>query len=383
MPQKIWIVLSFIWLSASFAFARESLPATPHDHESMSTASLDASTPSQLSGVTALYFWARFNNKDVRFESLVNEKYIGQIQGSSLLEIKTAAEDMGFHALPLEDITYEFLMRSPGDLLLHLSSDPAYPSIAEQYLLLLGFEDDMALVFDPSRGFTRMNISSLLTRMSGYGLILSHSPIARADIFWTRIKGRLLLLLILLALFIPILLLRNKRRAASSTTDKPTPAKHFLGQAAVVFLFAVSISLMLNARPALNLLKWETSKKVRQKHFVRFFPTINRAEAIKLHEAGLARFVDARLPRDFAKGHIPDAINIPVYDSPPRIEEFRHKLQTADTIVVYCKSDGCPFAKVVANILIQDLGFENVVLYEEGWKDWDKKSMISGSKSNT
>lgn len=61
---------------------------------------------------------------------------------------------------------------------------------------------------------------------------------------------------------------------------------------------------------------------------------VNSAEARQLVKAG-ARLVDVRTPDEFAAGHIPGAINIPVQQLDARMGE----LQPKDAgIVVYCRS---------------------------------------------
>lgn len=61
---------------------------------------------------------------------------------------------------------------------------------------------------------------------------------------------------------------------------------------------------------------------------------ISSAEARRMVEAG-ARLVDVRTPEEFATGHIPRAINIPVQDLERRIGELAEKDRP---IVVYCRS---------------------------------------------
>ena len=61
---------------------------------------------------------------------------------------------------------------------------------------------------------------------------------------------------------------------------------------------------------------------------------VSSAEARQLVESG-ARLVDVRTPREFAAGHIPGAINIPVQQLDSRLGELQPK---GTAIVVYCRS---------------------------------------------
>jgi len=62
--------------------------------------------------------------------------------------------------------------------------------------------------------------------------------------------------------------------------------------------------------------------------------TINSPDARRLVEAG-ARLVDVRTPQEFATGHLPGAINIPVQDLESRLAELEEKQRP---VVLYCRS---------------------------------------------
>jgi rhodanese-related sulfurtransferase len=61
---------------------------------------------------------------------------------------------------------------------------------------------------------------------------------------------------------------------------------------------------------------------------------VSGADARRLVEAG-ARLVDVRTPEEFATGHIPGAINIPVQELERRMGELERKEQP---VVLYCRS---------------------------------------------
>jgi phage shock protein E len=61
---------------------------------------------------------------------------------------------------------------------------------------------------------------------------------------------------------------------------------------------------------------------------------ISSMDARRLVQAG-ARLVDVRTPDEFAAGHIPGALNIPVQQLDARMSELRPK---DAAVVVYCRS---------------------------------------------
>lgn len=61
---------------------------------------------------------------------------------------------------------------------------------------------------------------------------------------------------------------------------------------------------------------------------------VSGAEARRLIEAG-ARLVDVRTPEEFAAGHLPGAINLPVQELERRMVELEPQERP---VVVYCRS---------------------------------------------
>jgi phage shock protein E len=61
---------------------------------------------------------------------------------------------------------------------------------------------------------------------------------------------------------------------------------------------------------------------------------VTRQQARQLVDSG-ARLVDVRTPAEFAAGHIPGAVNIPVQQLDSRLSELQPKDQA---VVLYCRS---------------------------------------------
>lgn len=68
-----------------------------------------------------------------------------------------------------------------------------------------------------------------------------------------------------------------------------------------------------------------------------------------------AKLVDVRTPEEFASGHLPGAINIPVQDLPGRAPEIG---AVTDRVVVYCRS-GSRSARAAR--LLTEAGFTAVL----------------------
>ncbi|MCX7632825.1 MAG: rhodanese-like domain-containing protein [Turneriella sp.] len=80
----------------------------------------------------------------------------------------------------------------------------------------------------------------------------------------------------------------------------------------------------------------------------------SRKELKELLE-GKALVVDVRTPAEFAAGHHPRAINIPVDQVPARLKEFGDKSRP---IVVYCASGG---RSGHAKRILESAGYQRVI----------------------
>lgn len=91
---------------------------------------------------------------------------------------------------------------------------------------------------------------------------------------------------------------------------------------------------------------------------------ISREELLERTRAGLVTVLDVRPTDEFAAGHIPGAINIPLNELAARVAE----LDPAQEIVAYCRGAYCVLSfEAVATL--RALGFE-VRRLEDGLPEW-------------
>ena len=91
---------------------------------------------------------------------------------------------------------------------------------------------------------------------------------------------------------------------------------------------------------------------------------ISRKELLKRSHAGLVTILDVRSTDEFAQGHLPSALNIPLNDLNARLAE----LDPQQEIIAYCRSTYCvlSFEAVAA---LRARGFKAHRL-EEGFPEW-------------
>ncbi|MFZ5565158.1 MAG: rhodanese-like domain-containing protein [Thermodesulfobacteriota bacterium] len=96
------------------------------------------------------------------------------------------------------------------------------------------------------------------------------------------------------------------------------------------------------------------------------------AEAVSFYERREAVFVDARLPEEFAAGHIPGALNVPWVLIDEYEERFFKAVPDPQTIViVYCDGEACSLSEDLARMLI-GMGYVHVKVLADGWGVWTR-----------
>ena len=79
--------------------------------------------------------------------------------------------------------------------------------------------------------------------------------------------------------------------------------------------------------------------------------------------------IDARDEDDYKNGHIKGAINIP-FDYYEDFEYLLNDVNLESIVIIYCVGGECSLSIDLADYLMQERGFFNVLIYEGGWPEW-------------
>jgi rhodanese-related sulfurtransferase/DNA-binding transcriptional ArsR family regulator len=104
---------------------------------------------------------------------------------------------------------------------------------------------------------------------------------------------------------------------------------------------------------------------------------ITRAELLQRTGDGLVTVIDVRPPEEFAAGHVPGAVNIPLGELEERLDE----LDEAQEIVAYCRGPYCVLAfDAVARLREKGI---NARRLEDGYPEWKSAGLPieQGSKA--
>ena len=323
-------------------------------------------------GIYCLYSVMKLSDVDVEPKELVKPEYIGSPRGSSLAELKKAAEDYGLYAVPVAKLTTRELRQSHYPIILHVKS-AADRKEYDHYELFLETKNGQARLYDPPEPVRLVPFRELAPRWDGTGLIVSAEPIDLGVVFASARKRFIMYAAIAIAV---ILLLRWGRRRWLPSTAIMSRRRLFslsAAQGVGLALLALLCGMVYHFVNEEGFLAHpNATSSIQQAHLANFIPKLTERQIRKMLNNTDTVFIDARLVDDFKAGHLEGAINVPVDANDVQRREALAEIDKDTRIVVYCQSAGCKFAEKVAIELISD-GFSNVSIFKGDWDKWTAK----------
>ena len=120
----------------------------------------------------------------------------------------------------------------------------------------------------------------------------------------------------------------------------------------------------------------EATAKEYPPHPERPWVAITGDEAVALHRKGIP-FLDARRSAVYAEGHIAGARSFPIWES--TVDEqikklFEEGYDVNAPLVVYCSGGDCEDSHMLAERLHR-FGFNDALVYADGFPDWEKRRL--------
>lgn len=347
------------------------ITANENKDNSPVVASVKPQTHHPHCGLYCLYTTMKLSGREIDFVQLVKPEYIGSRKGSSLAELKKAAEDSGMYAVLAGKLTSRVLHNCPYPVILHVKSDVTSKEY-DHYELFFGIENHRAKLFNPPEPVRLVPFRELAPRWDGNGLIVSAEPIDLGSIFaparrrfavYAAIAIAVILTVHYTRRWLPQALLNTRRKLLGLSVAEGTALGLVALSFGMVYHFANDEGFLAHAN---------ATASIQEAHQGDFIPKISEEKVHKLLGTETV-FIDARLARDFKTGHLEGAINIPVDANDNDRQKTMANITKDAHIVVYCQSSGCKFAEKVAIKLIED-GFQNVSIFKGGWREWAAKS---------
>ncbi|UCE07317.1 MAG: hypothetical protein JSW07_04600, partial [bacterium] len=306
-------------------------------------------------GLYCLYAAMKLCDKKVTFRELLKLEYIISGQGSSLRELKRAAEDQGMYAMSVKNLTTTGLRQSHYPIILHVK-----PTVNggkyDHFELFLGLKNDHARIFDPPETVKLVPFHELAARWNGEGLIVFDRPIDTGIIFAPARKQLIIGAAIAIAI---ILLVHWAKRQWVLSRFMTTWCRLLTLSVAQCAGFALLALLCGIAYHLINnegfMAHANATASIQQAHAGNFIPKISKKKTRKLLDTNTV-FIDARYARDFKSGHLKGALNIPINASDDEYQMAMANITKDTRIVTYCQSASCPFAEKVS-IKLMENGF--------------------------
>ena len=306
--------------------------------------------------------------KPVEFAGLLKPEYIASSCGSSLDELQNAAKEHGLYAKAVKGFTVRELAMIRRPVILHVRKQANTPEFTHYYLLV-ECEEDHALILDPPNGLQQVPLHKLALLWDGTGLIVSKTAIKLENHIvgeLARSGGFILFILAVLALLHRV---SATQRDSDGGLTKHAWFRRCLCQGSVLIGVSVLFSIGYHSLNRNGFLaNGEAVAAIIELKKNRFIPRISTARAKKLLATETV-FIDARNPTDFRAGHVAGAVNLPTTSGSAKFDEALKNVSADVPIVVYCQSDKCPYADVVAPRILSQ-GFSDVRIYQGGWENW-------------
>ncbi|MHC4397411.1 MAG: rhodanese-like domain-containing protein [Planctomycetota bacterium] len=359
--------LLFVCILVSLA-AGKSLAADKNKQNEAENASVSPRPSHPHCGLYCIYTAMKLAGKEIDFRELVKPEYLGSRKGSSLGELKKAAEDNGLYAESVTRLNSRILAKSVYPIILHVKSGPDSKDY-DHFELFLGAGEGKAKIFNPPEPVKAVPFYELAPRWNGTGLIVSAEPIDLGTVFASARKRLLLYTVVGITV---IAILHWARRRWPLATLVNSRSKLFglsIVQTAGFGILALLIGMVYHfANDEGFLAHANATTSVQQAHLGNFIPKVSKNKVERLLGTDTV-FIDARLARDFKAGHMEGAISVPVDANDTERHKATAGIGKDAPIVIYCQSAGCKYAEKVT-IKLKGDGFTNISIFKGGWNEW-------------
>lgn len=323
-------------------------------------------------GIYCLYAVMKLSGVDVDPTELLKPGYIGSHKGSSLAELKKAAEDNGLNAAPVSKLTTRELRQSSYPVILHVKSAPDKKQY-DHYELFLETKNGQARLYDPPQLVRLVPFYQLAPRWDGTGLIVSAEPIDLGTLFAPARRRFIIYAAIAIVVILGVRWGRRRWLSSEYMTSRSRLFGLSIAQSVGLVLLALLCGMVYHFVSDVGFLAHtNATASIQQAHLGNFLPKVSEKEIRRLLNTDTI-FIDARDVHDFEAGHLEGAINIPANDCSCLYNEVLASIDKKARIVVYCQSAGCKSAEKVAVKLATD-GFPNISIFKGGWNKWNAKS---------
>lgn len=358
-------LVALLLLSAVARPAEANVKARRADNEFVCRASYG-----QTCGAYSMYAALRLlGHHDASLDELISPTYIKTYRGSTAADLIDMAERYGVPALGISGWRLDQLHDLKNPVILEVK--PSILSREYKHWVMVCPVDHGGLVMvDPPFEPKVVSDRDITSRWRGRGVLvgMDSQPMQLSSLF--RV---LTIPITALIVCVPGIYYVAKRCHGNGnhgvTATHYTARRAAMNQAAVLLILTIIAGVTFNLSDAFGLLRnYSASVGIQRANEAKFLGRVKYRDIQDEVHLG-AILIDARRRPDYASGHLPGAINMPVGMD----DDLRRGLCGAwpkeVRIIVYCQSIGCDYDEQVAASLVHD-GYRNVLIYEGGWVEW-------------
>ncbi len=293
---------------------------------------------------------------DAPIESFWSTDFVGHASGSTPEELVAAVQDAGAHAVVASNLTCLDLQVLAGPMIANVRSSE--DRNAYDHWVCVVADGNKMVIYDGPRDGKAVTKAEFLAQWNGVGLVVS-----RSKWVWLQVAGlRLFTMCIFVGFGIALISVLRSSNIKFSLVIQLAKFSAALGIILFVggFLFGYKVFGTTHEQATATAIA----------PFVNFSPI-----ECELEELEMARsisdtlLVDARLIKDYARGSIDTAVNIPVTAQYEEIREYTSSLPRKTKIFVFCHSATCAYDTVIARRL-SSLGFTDVHVCSGGYVEY-------------
>lgn len=325
-----------------------------------------------ICGLCSVYIAARVLDHPVSIARLVDPQYLSSHRGSSLRDVRRAAEAIGLNAMVVERMSVADLRWVRSPVILHVKSSAAQ-EVPDHYVVFLpgSASDQDALIFDPSNGMHRMTYREVASKWFGRCVIVAKGELTAVG-YASAIRVIAIVAVIIAGLVVNIRLTPSTPFGQSVASTIAAALRQGIGITVAIVLVAGVHAVTADGG---LVVQGHAAREIEHFHTDAFIPRIEHEEAFALlsntDEERRAIAVDVRSLAQFETGHLPGAISLPFTElQSERMNAARAKTRDR-VIIVYCSDEHCALSRLGAREL-RRAGWRNLRVFEGGVAAWKR-----------
>jgi len=291
---------------------------------------------------------------------VISGKYMPDPHGCTAMDLVRAASDFGLAARVYPNLDLQSLRESRSPMLL-LFGKSLQAEQSLHWVCFLGFSNGKAVIYDPVQGINHYCLAVLAASWNGIAVVVYKEPNGCPRLGLGTSIRRFARFTPPICFVVCVVILR--RPVSSCRRETGIRLQRF---GAYVGFVGLWLCISITTDP---------THPLRNAELARYLFCQSDSKRVELIPPDLVSgndvLVDVRLPGDYSRGHISDAIHLPIDCSYEEFQQLTHDVSHDARIITYCQSSRCQWAEIMARRL-SCYGYDAHVL-NGGYECWQSE----------